>query len=369
MVDSGRSALVALSLSLALAFVATATHASTITLTDQARRLSAEALLVDGHNDLPWALRSYGDQDQTRYDLRQPQAQFHTDIPRLQAGGVGAQFWSVFVPSSTQDDGTALATTLEQIDLVYRMVARYPDVFEIARSVADVRRIRATGKIASLIGMEGGHSMENSIDHLRRLYDLGARYMTLTHSKNTPWADSCTDDSEHNGLTERGKDIIREMNRLGMFVDISHVSAKTMRDALEVTSAPVIFSHSSAQALNAHARNVPDDVLAMMRDNGGVVMVNFYSSYIRHGSGPTDVDTVVDHIDHIAQVAGVEHVGLGSDFDGVPTLPNQLSDVSMYPYLVQGLLNRGYSAGDIKKILGENLLRAFAAMEQAAQRP
>lgn len=342
--------------------------AGTITLTDEARRLTAESLLVDGHNDLPWALRQNGDRDQTRYDLRQRQGAFHTDIPRLREGGMGAQFWSVYVPVSTQNSGTALRTTLEQIDVVYRIVARYPDVFEMALTSADVRRIRQEGKIASLIGMEGGHSMGDSLDNLKRLYDLGARYMTLTHSRNTPWADSATDDSEHGGLTDRGREIVREMNRLGMFVDISHVSPATMRDALEVSAAPVIFSHSSAYAVTRHVRNVPDDVLMSLKTNGGVAMVNFYTDYVRHGSGTTDVDSVLDHIDHIVQVAGIDHVGLGSDFDGVPSLPRQLTDVSKFPYVVQGLINRGYSAPDIKKILGENLMRAFAAVEAVAAR-
>lgn len=343
-----------------------AAFAGRITLTAEARRISAESLLIDGHNDLPWTLRQNGDQDQTRYDLRRRQSGFDTDIPRLREGGMGGQFWSVYVPSSTQQQGTAYRTTVEQIDLVYRMAARYPDVFEIARSTADIRRIRQAGKIASLIGIEGGHSMENSLEKLRQLFDRGARYMTLTHSKNTPWADSCTDTPQHGGLSAFGKEVVREMNRLGMFVDISHVSAEAMRDALETSAAPVIFSHSSAYSLTRNARNVPDDVLTMLKVNGGVAMINFYTDYIRHGTGAVDVDTVVDHIDAIAAVAGIDAVGLGSDFDGVPTLPSQLTDVSMYPYVVQAMLNRGYSEAAIKKVLGENLMRAMARMEEVA---
>jgi membrane dipeptidase len=345
--------------------VALADH---IELTDAARRLTAQSLLVDGHNDLPWELHAAGDQEQTRYDLRQRQTgRFMTDIPRLREGGVGAQFWSVYVPVSTTDRHVAYQTTLEQIELVNRMVHRYPDVFELARTSDDVRRIRAAGRIASMIGVEGGHSIESDLTKLRDLYERGARYMTLTHSTNTPWADSATDTPEHDGLTDFGRDVVREMNRLGMFVDISHVSADTMRDVLEITRAPVIASHSSAYAVTAHPRNVPDDVLRRVAANGGVIMVNFYPPYVQHGGGTVDVDTVLDHIDHIVEVAGIDHVGLGSDFDGVERMPEQLGGVSDYPYITQGLLNRGYSDAKIKKILGENLMAAFARMEAVAR--
>lgn len=359
--------------------------AAEITLTDQARRLTADSLVVDGHNDLPWALRQAGDSQVTRYNLRTVQTQFHTDIPRLREGGVGAQFWSVYVPASTSDNG-AYATTLEQIEVVNRLVRKYPDVFAIALSTADITRIRSEGKIASLIGVEGGHSIESSLEKLRELYNRGARYMTLTHSRTLSWADSATDDARNNGLTAFGRQVVTEMNDLGMLVDISHVSPKVMIDALAVSRSPVIASHSSAFGVTPHPRNIPDDLLRQVAANGGVVMVNFYSAYIAHQApefyqaaarhagcnhdlaAPEflergDVDTLVDHIDYIVRIAGIDHVGLGSDFDGVPTLPRQLDDVSKYPYLTQALLNRGYSQVDIKKILGENLMRAFKAAE------
>jgi len=359
---------VRLSILAVLALSATPALAGRITLTDEALQLTRASLLVDGHNDLPWALRSANDMDLTRYDLNRVQSTFHTDIPRLRQGGVGAQFWSVYVPSSTADDGTAYRKTVEQIDLVYRLVSKYPDTFAIARSAADVQRIRAEGKIASMIGMEGGHAIENSLAKLQELYDRGARYMTLTHSKNTPWADACTDTPQHDGLTNFGREVVRKMNEIGMLFTISHVSPATMKDALETSSAPVIFSHSSAYAITPHVRNVPDDVLRMLPANGGVVMVNFYTEFIRRGDAPVDVDTILDHVDHIAQTAGVDHVGIGSDFDGVPTLPDQMTDVSMYPYLTQGLLNRGYTHAQIRKILGENALRVFTMVEKEAAR-
>jgi membrane dipeptidase len=301
-------------------------------------------------------------------------------------------------------DGTAVKRTLEQIDVIRRMVQTYPDTFEMAYSVDDILRIHKDGKIASLIGIEGGHSIDSSLGVLRMLYALGARYMTLTHSENVPWADSATDKPEHHGLTPFGEQVVAEMNRLGMLVDISHVSAETMKHTLRVTRAPVIASHSSAYALAAHSRNVPDDVLQLVAKNGGVVMVNFFPGFIvpeaariskdmfqqarelrkkypqegdflsalrqwqREHPMPTgSVRTVVDHIEHIAKVAGIDHVGLGSDFDGVPVVPKQLEDVSCYPYITQELLNRGHSREEIHKVLGGNLLRVFRQVEQVAK--
>ena len=375
-----------------------------VVLTDEARQIHREAILVDGHNDLPWQYREKKDMSFNRIDIAKRQKNLHTDIPRLREGGVGAQFWSAFVPSESMKDGTAVKKTLEQIDVIHRMVRAYPDTFEMAYSVDDIVRIHKEGKIASLIGIEGGHSIDNSLGVLRMLYALGARYMTLTHSENVPWADSATDKPEHHGLTPFGEQVVAEMNRLGMLVDISHVSAETMKHTLRVTKAPVIASHSSAYALAAHPRNVPDDVLKLVTTNGGVIMVNFYSGFIvpeaaratkgmfqqarelrkkypneeefllalkewqREHPIPTgSVRTVVDHIEHIAKVAGIDHVGLGSDFDGITVVPKQLEDVSYYPYITQELLNRGHSREDIHKILGGNLLRAFRQVEQVAK--
>ena len=373
-----------------------------VVLTDEARRIHESAIVIDGHNDLPWEVRKKGGSFQ-RFDIAASQPSVQTDIPRLRAGGVGAQFWSVWVPPETMYDESALISTLEQIETVKRMIRTYPDTFELALSADDIRRIHSEGKIASLIGVEGGHCIENSLRVLRVLYNLGARYMTLTHSLTIDWADSATDKHLHGGLTPFGEDVVREMNRLGMMVDLSHVSAETMRDALRVTTAPVIFSHSSARALAGHTRNVPDDVLKLIPQNGGIVMVNYYSGYIVPASAAIETEwneykhklarevdskeerdrllnaweaehplprgtihAVIDHIDHIAKVAGIDHVGLGSDYDGVSTLPTQLEDVSSYPYITQALLDRSYSEEDIVKILGGNLLRVFQGVEEAA---
>ena len=346
----------------------------------RAHQILDEAILVDGHNDLPWTVRQKANGSFSRYDIRKRLSFGHTDIPRLRAGRVKAQFWSVFVPVRLAEEGKAVRATLEQIDLVYRMIRRYPDTFELARTAADVRRIAAQGKIASLIGVEGGHSIDNSLGVLRMYYELGARYMTLTHSKNTNWADSCTDEPVHGGLSEFGEKVVREMNRLGMLVDISHVSHDTMRHVLRVTEAPVIASHSSAYAIAPFARNVPDDVLQMIRRNGGVVMVNFYPMFVHpeaaralaQGRRPslvpeTTIEHVLDHIDHIVRVAGVEHVGLGSDFDGIDRVPTGLEDVSTFPRLVVGLLRRGYTEAQIKLILGENVLRVLESAEKVAR--
>jgi membrane dipeptidase len=377
-----------------------------IVVSDRAREIHARATLIDGHNDLPWKIREQGSPGFEKLDISQPQSKLNTDIPRLRSGGVKAQFWSVYVPASTSADGKALSTTLEQIALVRAMIERYPDVFEFAGSVDDIERICAAGKIASLIGVEGGHSIENSLNVLRELYKQGARYMTLTHSDTLEWADSATDAERHGGLNPFGEEVVREMNRLGMLVDISHVSVGTMQHALRLSQSPVIFSHSSARAIADHPRNVPDDVLRMTAEKGGVVMVNFYSGFVvpsaaelskksmplirelraKHGRDtaairaemrawslknpmdPGTIHVVLDHIDHIAKVAGVDHVGIGSDFDGVDKLPAQLEDVSTYPRITQGLLDRGYSEPDIHKILGGNLLRVMREAEKTAKR-
>lgn len=389
-----------------------------IKLTDQALALHKSALLIDGHNDLPWSLRSKEGGFET-FDIAKRQSTGHTDIPRLREGGMGAQFWSVYVPNSRAYDGTAMATTIEQIELVKLMIDRYPGDFALALSTDDIRRIHAEKKIASMIGMEGGYSIEESLSNLRRLYQLGARYMTLTHSDSLSWADSATDEPISNGLSPFGEDVVREMNRLGMLVDLSHVSPDVMKQAIRVSQAPVIFSHSSARAVANHPRNVPDEVLRMLPEKDGVVMVNFFSGFVvpeaaassdaqlppsrrrgaargeRGGAPAGDAKTpaeaeakqqaerrqrqrrniprgtihvVLDHIDHIAKTAGVKHVGLGSDYDGISVLPEQLDDVSMYPYITQGLLDRGYTPEQIRGILGENLMRVFAGAEATSKR-
>jgi membrane dipeptidase len=375
-----------------------------VVVSDRAREIHRSALVFDGHNDLPWKLRDEFGGSLDKCDIARLQPKLQTDIPRLRQGGVGAQFWSVYVPAETRQAGTALRDTLEQIDMVYQIVTRYPETFELALTADDVERIHGQGKIASLIGVEGGHSIQDSLGALRQLYKLGARYMTLTHSDTLPWADSATDEPQHGGLTAFGEEVVREMNRLGMLVDISHVSPDTMRDALEISRAPVIASHSSAYGVAPHRRNVPDDVLQRLAENGGVVMVNFYSGYVvpeaartrakflesrrelkvqfpdpaeyeaavkrwdeAHPISPGTVGTVVDHIDYIVKVAGVDHVGLGSDFDGISLAPRQLEDVSCYPNITQELVDRGYSESDIRKVLGGNTLRVLRRAEEVAK--
>ena len=377
-----------------------------VVLSDEARKLHAETLLIDGHNDLPWELRQQARGQFDKLDISKVQKSLQTDIPRLREGGVGAQFWSVWVPGETSKRGAALSTTIEQIELVKAMIAQYPETFELALTADDIERIAKTGKIASLIGVEGGYSIEGSIPVLRQLHEMGARYMTLTHSDSLDWADAGTDVPRSGGLSPFGEEIVCEMNRLGMMVDISHVSPDAMKAALKVTKAPVIFSHSSARGIADHPRNVPDDVLKLTAENGGVVMVNFFSAFIVPESAERDVKrmayrreidktitdegeieqamkrwdaengrgergtihTLIDHIDHIVKVAGVDHVGIGSDYDGVSMLPEQLEDVSTYPYITQALLDRGYSHDDVKKINGGNLLRVMRATEAAAGR-
>jgi membrane dipeptidase len=375
-----------------------------VKLTDEALRTHREAILIDGHNDLPWQFRAKADLSFQKIDLTKPQPKLHTDIPRLLKGGVGAQFWSAYVPAETRKKGTAVRETLEQIDAIHRMVKAYPDTFEMAYTADDIVRIRKKGKIASLIGIEGGHSIDDSLGVLRMLYALGARYMTLTHSETLDWADSATDTPKSHGLSEFGEKVVLEMNRLGMLVDISHVSPETMKHALRVTRAPLIASHSSAYALANHPRNVPDDVLLLVKKNDGVVMVNFFTGFINpeaaramrgmfqalrelrakypddkefeaaleawkkeHPVPTCSVHDVVDHIEHIIKVAGIDHVGLGSDFDGITAVPKQLEDVSCYPYITQELLNRGYGKEDIHKVLGGNLLRVLRKAEEVAK--
>ena len=382
-------------------------------------RVLEQTPLIDGHNDLAWEIRDRYKSRLAAIDLKtdtsklpvQPDmAPLMTDIVRLRAGHVGGQFWSVWVPVDVKG-AEAVQMTLEQIDLVKRMAARYPADLEVAYTAADVRRIHRAGKIASLIGIEGGHQIDNSLAVLRQMYDLGARYMTLTHSRNTGWADSATDAPHHHGLAPFGEEVVREMNRLGMLVDLSHVSPDTMRAALRVSTAPVIFSHSSARSLVDHPRDVPDDVLKLVAANGGVVMVNFATGYVSDAVNRWDADRaaerarydsppfgglyigqpdrakaalaawerehpkpeatlaqVADHIEHIRQVAGVDHVGLGSDFDGIPETPRGLEGVDKYPDLLVELMRRGWSDGDVAKVAGANVLRVMADCEHVAAR-
>ncbi len=353
---------------------AAAKFCETYKVSKEALEVHHSGMLFDGHNDLPWAMRSKADSSFDKVDISQP-TQFHTDIARLKKGGVKAQFWSVYVPASTMAAGNAYVTTLEQIELVHEMCQRYPDEFELALTADDLERIVKQGKIASLIGVEGGHSIENSLSRLRELYDRGARYMTLTHSKNLDWADACTDKPRVGGLNAFGEEVVREMNQIGMLVDISHVSPECMRKTLAVTEAPVIYSHSSARSLCDHVRNVPDDILKLTAENGGVVMVNFYTGFClpkdklavdRRCRG--DFRIVVDHIDHIVKTAGIDHVGIGSDYDGISGLPRGLEDVSCYPMITQELLNRGYQKDSIHKILGGNALRVLREAEAVSKR-
>ena len=341
-----------------------------VVLTPAAEAVHFDGMLFDGHNDLPWEIREKGNSSFEILDISLDQPTLHTDIARLKKGGVKAQFWSVYVPAEFDKTGDALSQTLHQISIVRSMMKRYPDAFEMASTADDIPRIVASGKIASMMGVEGGYSIENEISNLQRLYDEGCRYMTLTHSKSLTWADSATDEPKVNGLSDFGREVILEMNRLGMLVDLSHVSPETMRQSLATTKAPVMFSHSSARAITDHPRNVPDDVLRLMPANGGVVMVNFFSAFI----APTEIlkknkeargtlHDVVDHIDHIVKVAGIDHVGIGSDFDGVPRLPDQLESVATYPLITQELLNRGYDRESIHKILGGNMMRVLREAE------
>ncbi|MBS0417746.1 MAG: dipeptidase [Proteobacteria bacterium] len=366
---------------------------------EHARKLLQDAILIDGHNDLPWALRSdkkaHG--DLALYDLRRPTSG-QTDLARLRQGHLGGQFWSVYVPSELA--GGFARTQLEQIDLARRIIERYPEALEFAVSAADIRAAHQRGHIASLLGIEGGHVIENSLGALRAYYDLGVRYMTLTHNTNNDWADSATDTPAHGGLTPFGEEVVREMNRIGMLVDLSHTSAQTMDDALRVARAPVIFSHSAARALCDVARNVPDEVLRQLPKNGGVVMVTFVTAFVDQAVADktwplmvsligrarearneeeveklykdafgnlqlpvTPIAKVADHIEYIRKVAGIEHVGLGSDFDGNDYWPQGLQDVAGYPNLFAELIRRGWTDRELKMLAGENVLRV---MERAA---
>ena len=372
---------------------------------ERAKALHAKVPLIDGHNDLPWQYRNKANRDVWAMDINESQPELHTDIPRLREGMLGAQFWSVYVPASMQGK-EAVRATLEEIDIVYQMIARYPETFQLATTADEVEAAFAAGRIASMMGMEGGHSIDSSLGALRMFHRLGVGYMTLTHSRNVPWADSATDTVAADGLTQFGEDVVREMNRLGMLVDLSHVSPATMRDALEVSEAPVIFSHSSSLAVCNHVRNAPDDVLETLAENGGVIMVTFVPAYISEetrlhgvkrseerdrlqalpestdesvGSGmaewneanpapPTTLAQVADHIDHIRQVAGIDHVGIGGDYDGISTVPDGLEDVSKYPMLTAELIRRGYTDEEVMKVLGLNVLRVMRSAEEVAAR-
>jgi membrane dipeptidase len=373
-----------------------------MTSLEEACSLLREFPVVDGHNDLPWALRKTG-YDLDARDIAQHQnAHLHTDIPRLREGGVGAQYWSVYVRSDLPD---AVPATLEQIDCVRQLLARHPADLAPALTAADMERARQDGRIASLMGAEGGHSINCSLGTLRGLYELGVRYMTLTHNDNNPWADSATDEPNVGGLSAFGREVVREMNRLGMLVDLSHVAATTMRDALDATSAPVIFSHSSARAVCDHPRNIPDDVLERLPGNGGVAMVTFVPKFVlqaavdwtaaadenlrAHGFHHLDtseeamklhrafeertprpvatVATVADHLDHMREVAGVDHLGIGGDYDGTAFTPDGLGDVSGYPNLIAELLDRGWSKADLAKVTWQNSVRVLGAAEDVAR--
>ena len=348
----------------------------------RARAIHSQSPVIDGHNDYPWALRGLSPgRDFSAAEISEPVPKLMTYIPRLRRGGVGGQFWSVYVPSTTQGK-EAVRATLEQIDIVHRMTKQWPESFEMAYTAADIERAVKARKIGSLIGMEGGHSIDSSLATLRMMFALGARYMTLTHSANVPWADASPGPVAVGGLSKFGEEVVREMNRLGMLVDLSHVHPDTMEDALRVTEAPVIFSHSSARAICNVNRNVPDNVLQLVAKNGGVVMVTFVPSFIsqavadydakpaaERGSAPAPRATlsqVADHIDHIRKVAGIDHIGLGGDFDGITSVVQGLEDVSTYPALSAELLRRGYRDDDIKKILGLNVLRVMRQVEKVA---
>ncbi|NED72872.1 membrane dipeptidase [Streptomyces sp. SID9944] len=374
-----------------------------VSFLDRARDLLRDFPVVDGHNDLPWALREQVRYDLAARDIAAPQnAHLHTDLPRLREGGVGAQYWSVYVRSDLPDPVPA---TLEQIDCVRRLLERYPADLAPALSAADMEAARAEGRIASLMGAEGGHSIANSLGVLRGLYALGVRYMTLTHNDNVAWADSATDEPAVGGLSAFGREVVREMNRLGMLVDLSHVAATTMRDALDASTAPVIFSHSSARAVCDHPRNVPDDVLERLPANGGMAMVTFVPKFVlqaavdwtaaadenmrAHGLHHLDtteegmkvhrafeeahprpvatVATVADHLDHMREVAGVDHIGIGGDYDGTAFTPDGLGDVSGYPNLLAELLQRGWSTSDLAKLTWQNAVRVLGAAEDVAR--
>jgi membrane dipeptidase len=370
----------------------------------RALEIHRKAIVVDTHNDITSMMTDDG------YDLGTPSVgKYHTDLARMKEGGLTAEFFSVYVDRKYATTGGSARRAMDMIDMVYRAAEKYPNQLVMAGSVADIRRAKRAGKVAALMGIEGGHAIENSLSALRDFYRLGIRYMTLTHNNTNDWADACCDASRHNGLSDYGKEVVREMNRLGMLVDISHVSDKTMSDVLDISTAPVIASHSSARALANHRRNIPDELLRRIAKNGGVVMINFYPAFIdervrtaaearsarlrpqydalneRYKNDPqrleeetnklnaanplpvTPLSVLIDHFDHVAKVAGVDHVGIGSDFDGVPFLPEGMHDIAQLPKITYELLKRGYSERDVRKVLGENLLRAFAQAERIAR--
>jgi membrane dipeptidase len=373
---------------------------------ERAKRLLDRVILFDGHNDLPWAIREYeaAPGDVAAYDITgNAPEDGQTDLPRLRQGRVSAQFWSVYTPGEAP--GGFAKTQLEQIDIARRLIERYPQALRFARTASEVRAAKRAGRIASLLGIEGGHAIEDSLGALRAYYDLGVRYMTLTHNVHTSWADAAMQTpAKHGGLSPFGEQVVRDMNRLGMLVDLSHTAPETMHDALAVSQAPVIFSHSAARALCDTPRNVPDEVLAKLPANGGVVMVTFVAGFIsqaaaevmlpatqeyqRRAQGqseaqrealweeilgalelpPVTIADVADHIEHIRRVAGVDHIGIGGDFDGNSFWPQGLSDVSMYPNLFAELIRRGWSDRDLQKLAGENVLRALEQAEGVAAR-
>ncbi|MEP7324478.1 MAG: dipeptidase [Gemmatimonadota bacterium] len=372
---------------------------------EHANRLLRASPVIDGHNDLPWAIRDAKDapRDVEAYDLTTTRPG-QTDLPRLRAGHVGGQFWSVYIPGEVKDSGYA-RIQLEQIDIVRRTIERYPRDLELALTADDAERIMKTGRIASFLGMEGGHAIENSLGALRAYYALGVRYMTLTHNVTLDWGDAALDSARHGGLTRFGEEVVHEMNRLGMLVDLSHVSPGTMSDAIRVSEAPVMFSHSSARAVTDVPRNVPDSILARMKQNGGVVMVTFVPSFVSRAAndsmaawrpllnarlqGVTDsaaraqarrdfmaahplpratVRDVADHVEHVRDVAGIDHVGIGGDYDGTDDLPVGLEDVSKFPNLFAELIRRGWSDEDLRKLANGNILRTLSEAEQVAAR-
>jgi len=372
---------------------------------EHARRLLRSTPLIDGHNDLAWEIRESktAPRDVKAYDLR-AKTPGHTDLARLAEGQVAAQFWSIYIPGEIKDSGYA-RVQLEEFDIARRMIASYPERMALALTADDIERDFGRHRLASLLGMEGGHAIENSLGALRAYYALGARYMTLTHNVTLDWADAALDSAKHGGLTGFGREVVREMNRLGMLVDLSHVSPGTMSDALDVSEAPVIFSHSAARALVDHPRNVPDSILARLPKNGGVVMVTFVPAFVSsdvaaweraeeeagkridstvadsaererrrhewdeaHPSPRATLSQVADHIEHVRDVAGVDHVGLGSDFDGITAVPLGLEDVSSFPRLFAELIRRGWSDADLRKLAGQNLLRMFHQAEATAKR-
>jgi membrane dipeptidase len=364
--------------------------------------LGSDTWVMDGHNDLAWAMRELCSYDFDAVDLVGGEPRLQTDLPRLRAGGVGAQFWSVYVPGS-MPGGLAVKTTLEQVDFVRRLAARYPEHFALATTAAEVESVVATSRIACLLGMEGGHSIDSSLAALRMMHALGVRYMTLTHNENVPWADSATDVPAVGGLTEFGRDVVREMNRIGMFVDLSHVTADVMRDALDTASAPVIFSHSCARSICDIGRNVPDDVLQRLRSNGGVCMVTHVAMFVsqrvadwyldsldqieaaggdrrsfadidpflrkRRETDPAPectVEELADHVERVREVAGLDHVGIGGDYDGSSEFPRGMADVSGYPLLFDTLRRRGWSRAELRALAHGNVLRAMRDMDDVA---